>query len=82
METTPGRGLTAAYAAELKGARVAADLSIDQAVAKSGVSRSTLIRIEGAKTDITMKHIDALTRAYDIEPAELMRRAQLRLSRS
>lgn len=82
MNAMHAKGLTAALAAELSGARAAARMTIDLVAASTGISKSSLLRLFNARREITMQDIARLGELFDVEPVELMRRAQERLDRS
>lgn len=67
--------LTVAVAAELRAYRAAAELTIEELAAKSGVGTRTLKRILKAERDIDVRTIQLLCAAMGVDPQELFARA-------
>lgn len=67
----PAQGpLTRAVGAEIKRLRRAREWSHDDLAERTGISRSTLIRMEQGATPISMDKLELLAVAFDVEPVE------------
>lgn len=73
--------LNNAVSTELKAYRAAARMTQADLIEKTGLSKSTIIRIEGADIDIRTSYIALITDALGVEPSELMQRAQVRAAK-
>lgn len=73
--------LNRAVATELVAYRAAARMTQAQVYKAAGISKSTMIRIEAGSVDIGTKDIAAITDVYNVEPQELMQRAQARVEK-
>lgn len=72
-------GLNAAVAAELRGYRAAAQMTMDQLAKNAGISKRQVIRLLNGERDIDVRVIGMLCDALKIDPRELMVRAVDRL---
>lgn len=70
-----------AVAAELKAAHTAEGLSRKQLAAKTGIPMVSLERFLNAKRDISVRTLGLIADASNIDPAEIMERAQKRARR-
>jgi transcriptional regulator with XRE-family HTH domain len=69
-------------AAEIKGARTAAGLTIEQLAEASGVSVGVLNRMSSTDIrDINVTQLDLIGKAVGVSPAELFRRAEAHAAR-
>lgn len=79
--TDYAQALNQAVADELVGYRTAARMSQTELIAKTGLSKSTIIRIEAGRVDIGTRDIALITDVLGVEPSELMQRAQVRAAK-
>lgn len=70
--------LTQAVADELVASRAAKRWTQRQVIDATGISKSKLIRIEAGRQPINTYDIALITDALDVEPQELMQRAEVR----
>lgn len=75
----PAEGLNGAVAAELRAERAAQRMTVDTLVARSGVSRSTLLRVLNAERAIAVESLQDIARALGVASSTLVRRAERRL---
>lgn len=61
-----------AVAAQLRAARAVARLTMDEAVARSPLSKSTLVRYESGSRDIPVSALAVLAKTYGTSPRKLM----------
>lgn len=80
MDTNYGAQLNEAVAAQIRAERAANGMTIAQLVEASGISKSQLLRLVHAKCDIDMRDLALISSALSVEPAEVMRRAQDRMT--
>lgn len=71
-----------AVAAELRAERSALTpkVSVDALALKSGVPKRTLVRMLKAERNINVVMLRAIAQGLGVEPAEIMRRAERRMS--
>ena len=69
--------LTTAVALEIRGLRNSRRMTQPELAERTGISLSTIKRIEAATTDIDVRQISLITDVLQIEVAELFRRAAL-----
>ena len=70
--------LNEAVGHELRAARRAADLTQEDVIAATGLSKSTINRIENGTRDISTREIALITEVVGAEPQAIMQRAQER----
>ena len=63
---------------ELKKARTAAGMSMDEVAEKIGVSQSTLSRIEAGQAGVTSQRLVDLASVYGLSPSSLLDRSAVR----
>ena len=80
VEKSHSDGLNGALAAILRAERAAQRLSIADLVAHMGISKSTVIRLLAGDRAIDVAHLAAFAEAFGMDPAELMRSAEQRMS--
>lgn len=68
--------LNEAVGHELRAARRAADLTQEDVITKTGLSKSTVNRIENGTRDISTREIALITDVVGVEPQAIMQRAQ------
>jgi len=79
MTNKAREGLNAAMAAEFRAERAAQSMTVAGLVDASGIGKSQLLRILNEHREIDMHDLARLAHAFNLEPDELMRRAQDRL---
>jgi transcriptional regulator with XRE-family HTH domain len=77
----PDEGLNAAMAAEIRAERAAKGITIVDLAAQVGISKTKMLHILKPSIDIDVPDLAALGAVFDLEPHELMIRAQDRLKR-
>jgi transcriptional regulator with XRE-family HTH domain len=70
------KALNEAVGAELRKARRAADLTQEDVIVGTGLSKSTINRIENGTRDISTREIALITEVVREEPQHIMKRAQ------
>ena len=80
IKRDPASGLNAAVAAELRAERAARRVSVAELSERSGVSRSTLLRVLNTERAISMESLFALSEALGVSASSLVQRAENRLS--
>jgi len=76
-----GARLNAAVAAELRAERGAVGMTIAQVIEKSGIGKSQILRLLNNQRAIDMNDLALISHALDVEPNDIMGRAQARLNR-
>jgi hypothetical protein len=79
MNTDKGLGLNGAMAAEIRAERAAKEMTIDQLAAAIGVSKTRMLAILKPSGSIHVDDLAALSEVFNLEPVELMQRANARL---
>lgn len=75
-----GEQFNEAVAAQIRAERAAKGMTVAALVTASGISKSQLLRLLHAKRDIDMRDVALLSQALGIQPAQLIQRAQARLT--
>lgn len=65
---TYGDNFNAAVAAELRGQRAKARITVDALVAKTGYAKTTVLNYLNGKRDIPLPALAELCRALDVDP--------------
>jgi len=81
METYDVHEYAAAVSAELRAERGAQELTFAQLAARTGMYATTLIRYFKGERDIPVTPFTHMCMALGVEPAEIMRRAMVRVER-
>ena len=81
MTNNYGARLNAAVAAELRAERGAVGMTIAQVIEKSGIGKSQILRLLNNQRAIDMNDLALISHALDVEPNDIMGRAQARLNR-
>ena len=76
MDTDSADRITQAIAAELRPARGRKNITRDELADRSGVSRSSVFRIENAEREVKMTQLYALCEAQGVSPSGLLQAAQ------
>jgi transcriptional regulator with XRE-family HTH domain len=76
MVTDSADRITQAIAAELRAARGRKNITRDELADRSGVSRSSVFRIENAEREVKMTQLYALCEALGVSPSALLQAAQ------
>lgn len=80
FDRDPATGLNAALAAELRAERAAKHMTIADLAERSGVSRSTLIRMLNAARPISVVPLQDLSEVLGVKTSCLLARAERRLA--
>ena len=64
--------IRAAIAAELRAARARRGVTMDDLAARSGLSKSSIVRFEHGERTPTVVHLVILARALDADPAAIV----------
>ena len=64
--------INTAVAAQLRAARAIARLTMDEVVARTPISKSTLVRYENASREIPVTAMAVLAEAYGVSPRKIM----------
>lgn len=73
--------INSAVAAELRAERGALSVTVDRLAETSGVPKRTLIRYLKAERSIDIASLWSIATSLGVDPGEIMRRAELRMSR-
>jgi transcriptional regulator with XRE-family HTH domain len=72
--------LSDAIAAQLRAERAIANMTVDELVKRSGVSRNALLAVLNAKRTADVTQVEAICRALGVPLIDLFRRAEARLA--
>jgi len=79
IDRNPSEGLNAAVAAELRRERAAQQVTIDTLVARTGLSRSTVLNTLNAKRLLGVEAVAAIAQVLEVSVTTIFSRAEVRL---
>lgn len=82
IDRNPSEGLNAAVAAELRRERAAQQVTIDTLVARTGLSRSTVLNTLNAKRLLGVEAVAAIAKVLGVSVTTIFARAEGRLAAS
>ena len=80
IDRNPSEGLNAAVAAELRRERAAQQVTIDTLVARTGLSRSTVLNTLNAKRLLGVEGVASIAQALEVSVTTIFGRAEGRIS--
>ncbi len=80
IDRNPSEGLNADVAAELRRERAAQQVTIDTLVARTGLSRSTVLNTLNAKRLLGVEAVAAIAQALEVSVTTIFARAEGRIS--